>query len=598
MPELSATAASYFKISRLPRPGIAPHGDRYQGGYFSNSEVVGMLELRIANASDALVENESSQSRGKLSKKQDSSFFTPVSNSVLTASCLTTKARQILLMLELRAGASRIAKLSNKEIARLTGYQRRTVERSLNRLRKQERIVQVEAGVIRLCNPIPSDKYVPVYDSVVYHPVWQDWQKHVLLFLMSQFRGRDQEFGVNEYALNLYGRQKLSIERACRIPGRTKERREKFREFIEQLQSDRILRIVDSATSNRPAICVIDRDALEQLRPDYDRHAAATFRMTVSGKKTHRHTSRSNTVTRHVASRHPSRSNTVIPHAATPSSVTYEKDSEDSEDSEKILESPRSAFGGRGAISSRSKLEASIADPEVNNERTESDGHELPVGDRITLLMKLPLHRELTKEVERRCCGTTLCESRADSRLLAKRWAVLLEELPDDLDAEDVELAIRSKGFQGLNSMSWGLLLSDSYFARFAVAIREQYEKRKRLVQEADDSYQRLLQNLSSDEVASRLAALERLATLGKSKPKACLRIAKFLTGKDRDPESTVRFLAVQKLAYLVQMKLVPDAYRQAIYVVTQKTLCDEDCCVREEAEYLLGVLDETTTSS
>jgi hypothetical protein len=196
------------------------------------------LELRIANASDARVENESSRSRRKRSKKQDHSFFTPVSNSVLTTSGLTTKARQILLVLELRAGASRIAKLSHEEIARLTGYQRRTIERSLHRLRKQKWISSVEAGVIELCNPIPVDNYVQVYDGVVHHPVWHDWQKHVLLFVMSQFRGRDREFGIRKHSLNLYGRQQPSVERSCRIPGSTEERREKFREFVEQLQSD------------------------------------------------------------------------------------------------------------------------------------------------------------------------------------------------------------------------------------------------------------------------------------------------------------------------------------------------------------------------
>jgi hypothetical protein len=197
-----------------------------------------MLELRIANASDARVENESSRSRRKRSKKQDHSFFTPVSNSVLTTSGLTTKARQILLVLELRAGASRIAKLSHEEIARLTGYQRRTIERSLHRLRKQKWISSVEAGVIELCNPIPVDNYVQVYDGVVHHPVWHDWQKHVLLFVMSQFRGRDREFGIRKHSLNRYGRQQPSVERSCRIPGSTEERREKFREFVEQLQSD------------------------------------------------------------------------------------------------------------------------------------------------------------------------------------------------------------------------------------------------------------------------------------------------------------------------------------------------------------------------
>ena len=243
-----------------------------------------------------------------------SCFFTPVENSVFTTKTLTTKARQILLILELKAGTSRIAKISQREIAALTGYPLRTVERSLHSLREQEWITQADAGVLQLEKPTPGRCYVPVYESVVHHPDWEDWQKHLLLFVMSQFRGRDQEFGVSLYSLNLRGSKGMSIDRSCRIPGSTTQRRRIAREFVEQLEDEGILRVVEDATSNRPAICTVDRNMLENIQPDFERHQSARCRVTGPPKNLHRHASPSNTVTPHRPHRHPSPSNTVTRH--------------------------------------------------------------------------------------------------------------------------------------------------------------------------------------------------------------------------------------------------------------------------------------------
>lgn len=587
-----------FKSSRLPRPGIVPHGIRYQGGYFPNVEVVGMLELRVANACDEPVEIEPSRSRSRKQKEQDRSFFTPVSNSVLTASGLTTKARQILLILELKAGASRVARLSNEEIVQLTGYQRRTVERSLFSLRKHELASTIEAGVLQLRQPIPTENYVQVYEGVVFHPVWEDWQKHALLFVMSQFRGRVQEFGISKYSLNLYGRKKPSMERTCRIPGCTEERRKRLREFVAQLQDEKLLSIVEDATSNRPAFCCIDRDALERISPDYDRHATATCRMTVLEKRTHRQVSRSNTVTRHVVERHPSRSKTVIQNVAEPSLVTHEKDSKDSKHSEKILESPRFACGERGAISSQCQSATPDGLDESDVARSESVREELVPEDGFASLMKSQLHRELTEEVDRRCSGFVLHKSRTNAKSLATAWGLMLDQLPDDICGDDVELAIKSREFEGLYSKSWGLLLSDRYITRFCVEIRKRYDDRQRLAIDAEARFEALVNSLKSKDLATRISAVERLATYGGTKPDVALRIALLLSPKQRDKEAKVRLTAVQKLTYLAAMKSISNRCREPVRRIAKKTLTDDDKGVREEAEFLLEELDRPQSNS
>jgi hypothetical protein len=251
-----------------------------------------MAEVITQDARNGPVEADATPKQGKSNRNSRGGFFTPVSNSVFTTKGLTTKALQILLILELKAGASRIAKLSHLEIVGLTGYSLRSVERSLRSLRVREWISQIEHRVVQLPNPIPGKNYVQVYEGVVHHPTWEDWQKHLLLFVMSQFRGQEQGFGVPTYSLNLYGRKGQSVERRCRIPGSAKERRVRIREFIEQLENEQIIRIIENATSNRPAICTVNRETLESVQPDYERHRSATLRMAVPNQESHRHTKR------------------------------------------------------------------------------------------------------------------------------------------------------------------------------------------------------------------------------------------------------------------------------------------------------------------
>lgn len=520
-----------------------------------------------------------------------SAFFTPISSSVLLMKGLTAKTLQIMLILEMRAGTSRTARLSRREIAKHTGYQHRTVDRSLRWLRERDWIRQCEPGVIQLCYPIPTRNYVQVYEGVVFHPQWEDWQKHLLLFVMTQFRSQDREFGIKKYSLNLYGRKGMSIENNCRIPGNTRDRRRQLREFITQLQYEQIMHVVEQSTSNRPAICTINRDVLENLRPDYERHGSATCRMTVSSHETHRHPSRSNTVVRHVAHRHTTRSNNVTRHVAIPSSVTYVKDPEDSEDSKKILESPRAACGDWGAISSLSRNEASLNEGNLGYEKSEPCEERMRFGEDLASFMKSKRNQELTGDIESHCGDFHLRPSRADRHSLAAVWTAVLEELPDDLVSDDVVLAITSSEFDGLSGKSWGLLLSDKFVTRFIVEIKKQYDERQRLLRNTRNMYRVAVEKLKDDDPRTRIAALEYLGSGFPADSRVPLLIAQLLDGERRDSDATVRRAAIRSLIRLDTVNGIPDEYCTAILRLACESLEDNDDEVRDEAEYLRGRL-------
>jgi hypothetical protein len=106
------------------------------------------------------------------------------------------------------------------------------------------------------------------------------------------------------------------------------------------------------------------------------------------------------------------------------------------------------------------------------------------------------------------------------------------------------------------------------------------------------------LNDLSSQIPATRIAAIERLASLGGSKPDVALRIALLLSPKQRDSELKVRFAAVQKLLYLATMKLIPDRCRESIRRVAERTLLDRDDEIRQEAKFLLEELDRHRAAS
>jgi len=530
-----------------------------------------------------------------MSKSSTRHFFTPVSNEVFLDRRLTRRARQILLVLEVRAGASRIVKLTQKQIAEITGYPLRSVKYALGSLRRSGWIEQRSDGEIGLVRPIPGKNFVQVYEAVVYRQDWQDWQKHLLLFVMSQFRGSEQDFGVPLYSLNMRGRVGPSIEKHCRVPGTVKERRRKVRKFLKQLETEGILRVVEPATSNRPAICMISREALEQMEPRGYQNSTtdpedrvARLRFAPSSPEMRGKPKPSSRANRYLAGGKPKPSNRANRNLAKGQTVTNVKEPEESEESKKIPEPPVPPSAARGAISSPNNRRTSDSDSAF-----EDEGEFLPVGDDLASLLKSEYHRKLTNLVEQHCSGMSLMPSRENRESLAGKWQVLLEELPADLNHDDVINAITSEHFEGLNSRSWGLLLSKNYLNRFFVEIQKHYECRKQLAKEASDSLELACRRLHDPDPAYRKQAIEVLAARAEAKKAVPLLLAGVLVGKKRDQESSVRLEAAKQLIRLVVLNRISNDMLRPIRARLPRMLRDDDPQVRDELEYLQQTISE-----
>jgi hypothetical protein len=204
----------------------------------------------------------------KKNKPLEKHFYVPIANGVILGKRMTTACKQVLLVLELKAGQSRLAKISQKTIANQTGYSLRTVKRAYKHLKQNGRIEECSGG-IHLREPYPKENYVQAYEGVVHHPKWYDWQKHVLLFILTQFRGSDSDSGNRRYSLNLRGEKGKSIERYCRVPGATAgTRRKAVRGFVQELEQLGVLKVVERASRGRPAICRISMEALASMPPE------------------------------------------------------------------------------------------------------------------------------------------------------------------------------------------------------------------------------------------------------------------------------------------------------------------------------------------
>jgi hypothetical protein len=159
------------------------------------------------------------------------------------------------------------------------------------------------------------------------------------------------------------------------------------------------------------------------------------------------------------------------------------------------------------------------------------------------------------------------------------------------LNEHDVINAITSEQFEGLHSLSWGLLLSRAYLGRFCVEIRKHYEHRRQVAKEASESLERACRKLYDPDPACRKQAIESLAARVEAKKTIPLLLAGVLVGMKRDPESSVRFAAARHLTRLVAARQVSEDLFRPIRERLPRMLLDDDPQVRDELEYLQQVI-------
>lgn len=521
------------------------------------------------------------------------SYFAMIPNHVFEIK-MRYPVRQIYLILEFRAGKSRVAKLTNRELAGLAAYPLRTVERALQKLREFKLLGESTTRHKTLMLPYPDEKFVRAYESIVFHPTWCDWQKHILLFVMSQYRGT--RLGQDSYALNLSGTIAPSIEQRCSIPGKTQERREKIAKFRDELVSEGLISIIINHSGGMPAICRINFDSIRAISPRYPNPVvtvtpnspvpAQTVRnKAVCANKTDRHLSRSGTVSSHVADRHPSRSGTVISHVAAPSALTYEEDKEDPKESEKVWKTPFPPSAG--AISS------------LDNDDTVGGGY-LTVGtgeSTISHLLKSSRHRELIATVEKQCYGFFMGDSRNRLPSLVKPLTTVLNQTPSDLESDDIVFAIQSSEFRGLSGISWGLLLSKEFRPRFYLTVIAQYETRKKHEARNDRMPFLIWHGIRSPNATIRVQTIEGIPPLPNDEFSIAVLLVTVLSGDHRDKDANVRLHAIRKLTCMaMDNRLTPCA--KAIIRHRINGIWHSEDELREDLQFLMDELNLSVKSS
>lgn len=209
--------------------------------------------------------------------------FAKIHNALITRNNFrSVELRQVWLLLELKAGESRIAKVTKEWLANKTGYTTRNITRHLKTLEKCE-LIRHEGSSIQLANHLPTQNWFPAYEPILLHPRWQDWQKHVLLFILSQWRS-SIDYG-EAYVVNISGKKKASIERDCYVP-RSRDKDDRFakvKEFIKELYNGGIISVVKVATSKSPMLCRLNLDALVEIQAEIDRDATVRGAAIVRG---------------------------------------------------------------------------------------------------------------------------------------------------------------------------------------------------------------------------------------------------------------------------------------------------------------------------
>ena len=142
----------------------------------------------------------------------------------------------------------------------------------------------------------------------------------------------------------------------------------------------------------------------------------------------------------------------------------------------------------------------------------------------------------------------SLKPSKARHGKLAEILGFLLESLPDEVTPDDFVSAIQSPKFDGLDSKSWGLLLSDGYFTRLRELVLRPVEDRAEIQRQTDESIRRSFDCLRAGNPADQSAAIENLMLFKDADPEIIPGIATWFAEVASAVEPAARIAAAQAL--------------------------------------------------
>jgi hypothetical protein len=196
----------------------------------------------------------------------------PVADSLLTDKSLTTTDLEFLLHLKRRARGTKEAKITYEQAMELLGVTKRTLQRTIQNLYGEQarRKLPVARTAYLLTHsnegfelaPGPKlgvrkckkSRYVPCPVELLLARGLESWQKHLLLFVLSETGGgAPVPVAVREYSINW-------ILSNCKIPGKGGKtaRTRTVQTFFNDLVERGLVTVVEPATKSRSARVTID----------------------------------------------------------------------------------------------------------------------------------------------------------------------------------------------------------------------------------------------------------------------------------------------------------------------------------------------------
>lgn len=198
-------------------------------------------------------------------------------------------------------------------------------------------------------------------------------------------------------------------------------------------------------------------------------------------------------------------------------------------------------------------------------------------------------YRPLVADVENE---VSLAKSKLEPGQLAFTLTEFLDHHPG-VTALDLVQVLQSQSFSGLESRSWGLLLSnEKLLRRFHALLAETIDSRSKLQKMGQVPDSAILSGLGSTHLPTRRGTLQQIADrYARTRDlKWLLHLAATFTGKSKDPSPSLRHMAVCRLHELVQREVLleksplPENVRVGLLKALRRAKADEDDGVRAAA--------------
>ena len=188
-------------------------------------------------------------------------YYAKIPHSTVNDNRLVPITRQVLYILELKAGASRVAHITQAEIVDITCTHPNSIYKAIKQLENYGYITDKEPGQYRL-KPVSSTagKFVSAPEALILSTALTTWEIHLLIFILARWKG-------GKYELNRLGKDGILTQLSdnsnyCRIPGSGPHRHQmqqtNLNSAIQKFIDLGIMQIVQTETTTSLPLAAID----------------------------------------------------------------------------------------------------------------------------------------------------------------------------------------------------------------------------------------------------------------------------------------------------------------------------------------------------